>query len=60
MIEHFKKTLWLSDDESYGFGDILVIDTSSWSEEDYEHFGNADDSEKWDVAMLIASKHEGK
>jgi hypothetical protein len=60
MVKSFKRTLWIADDESYGFGDVIVVDTSSWSDEDYEHFGNADDSDKWETALLIASRKEAK
>jgi len=61
MVKSFKKALWIADDESYGFGDILVVDASSWSDEDYARFDEAEESDKWDTAIAITSeKKEAK
>ena len=49
-------TLWIADDESYGHGKILLIDTKDWSSEDYKKFDEAYDSEKWDTALAIEAQ----
>ena len=49
-------TLWIADDESYGQGKILLIDTKDWSSEDYKKFDEAYDSEKWETALAIEAE----
>jgi hypothetical protein len=53
-----KKVLWIADDQSYGYGKLLMFDTKSWSEEDYKRFDEASDSEKMDTAIEIEYEKE--
>jgi hypothetical protein len=48
---------FFSIDGSYGSGtDILVVDTSSWTEEDWNAVDEASDSERLEVARNLTIK----
>ena len=48
---------WVADDESYGGGDILIVDTSRWSASDETMWDEADESDKWELAEDISRKY---
>jgi len=48
---------WVADDESYGGGDILIVDTSRWSASDQTMWDEADESDKWELAEDISRKY---
>ena len=59
MIEKTgKSVLWIADDQSYGYGKLLMFDTASWTDEDFKRFDEATDSEKADVAVDIEYQRE--
>lgn len=46
-------------DGNYGVAkDMLLVDTSSWTQEDWDTVDNCVDSERLNLALLIASKYE--
>lgn len=49
--------LWIAEDESYGHCNVLLIDPRQWNDEDWEHFDNVSDSERWETAVFIQSKY---
>lgn len=54
MSEHFFST-----DGSYGDAtDILVVDTSNWTDEDWRDIDDASDMTRLDIAVAIAKRHE--
>lgn len=48
---------WVTDDESYGYGKVLLVDMSSWSIYDRQLWDEADESEKWELAENISRKY---
>lgn len=48
---------WITDDDSYGRGDVLLIDMSRWSTFDLELWDEADESDKWELAETISRKY---
>lgn len=57
MSEHFFST-----DGSYGDAtDILVVDTSNWTDEDWRDIDDASDMTRLDIAIEIAKRrHRGE
>jgi hypothetical protein len=51
--EEYETDLWVSQDGSYGTGDIVFIDTTNWVGKDFDSLDNAPDSEKYDLAIRI-------
>lgn len=50
---------YFSEDGSYGDAtDILVVDTSKWTREDWRDINDASDSTRLDVAIAIAKKYQ--
>jgi hypothetical protein len=48
--------LWVSDEGTYGHNDIVLVDTSGWTDSDREELEFASDSERLDIAVSIAKK----
>lgn len=48
--------LWVSDEGTYGHNNIILVDTSEWTDEDREELESASDLERMDVALSIANK----
>jgi hypothetical protein len=53
-----KSVLWVADDGSYGYGKLLMFDTESWTDEDFNRLDEASDSERVDVAVDIEYQKE--
>jgi hypothetical protein len=53
-----KSVLWVADDGSYGYGKLLMFDTASWTDEDFNRLDEASDSERVDVAVDIEYQKE--
>ena len=53
-------TVWVSQTgNSWGTsGDIHSTTTDKWSEDDWQEFEEAADTEKWEVIKYLASKYE--
>ena len=43
--------MWVADDGSYGTGNFAVIDTSKWTESDWDEFEETADWKKIDFAI---------
>lgn len=52
--------LWVSDDGSYGSGDVGFFDTTDWTGKDFDRLDRAPDSEKLDVALSIARRYNNR
>jgi len=46
-------SLWVADDGSFGTGDVEVIDSTDWTEDDWDAFEEASDWERLYVARQI-------
>lgn len=50
---------FFSNDGSYGDADgILVVDTDTWTDEDWRDINDASDSTRLDIAKDIAERHQ--
>jgi hypothetical protein len=54
------KDLWVSDEGTYGSNQIVLVDTTGWTDADWEKLEDAGDSERMEVAVSIAEKHGGE
>lgn len=54
------KDLWVTEDGTYGTSNIVLVDTNNWTDADWEKLEDAGDSERMEVAVSIAQKHEGE
>jgi hypothetical protein len=52
--------LWVSEDGSYGTGNIVFINTDDWTEEDYNRLDEASDSDKYPLAIGITKMREAQ
>jgi hypothetical protein len=52
--------LWVTEDGTYGHTDIVLVDTSGWTQSDMEELESAPDSVRLNVAVLIAKKRESR
>jgi hypothetical protein len=49
--------LWITDDGSYGTGKALIVKTAKWTEEDWQEFEQASDSNRLSVALQIGDRY---
>lgn len=49
--------LWVSDEGTYGFNQIVLIDTTKWNDDDLTRLDDAGDFERMEVAVSIARKY---
>jgi hypothetical protein len=54
------KDLWVSDEGTYGSNQIVLVDTTGWTDADWEKLEDAGDPERMEVAVSIAEKHGGE
>lgn len=50
---HKHEDLWITADGTYGTGEIMLFDTGSWTDEDWQALDEAADSDKQDLAYEI-------
>jgi hypothetical protein len=55
MSSSLHHDLWISPDGTYGTDGVLLVDTSKWSEEDWIDLEEANDNDKWDLALEIGA-----
>lgn len=51
--------LWVSDEGTYGSNRIILVDTTGWTDDDWEKLEEARDWQRMDVAEELANKHGG-
>jgi len=49
------KDFWVADDGSYGTSNIIMVDTSKWSQSDWHDFDSAPEYYKLDRAIEISN-----
>lgn len=54
------RDLWVTEDGTYGTSNIVLVDTSKWTDGDWEKLEDAGDSERMEVAVAISEKHGGE
>jgi hypothetical protein len=59
MSSSLHHDLWISPDGTYGTDGVLLVDTSKWSEEDWIDLEEANDNDKWDLALEIGAYYNG-
>jgi hypothetical protein len=52
--------LWVSEDGSYGSGDVGFFDTTDWTGKDFDRLDRASDSEKLEIALSIAKRKSNR
>jgi hypothetical protein len=50
--------MWVTDDGSYGSGEVLIIDTSKWTDAELEQVSDAGENERIEIAYQIALSKE--
>ena len=53
-----ENVMWVTDDGSYGSGELLIINTADWTEDELERVSDASDNERAEVAYEIALSKE--
>jgi hypothetical protein len=51
--------LWVAEDGSFGQSQIVLIDTSDWTIEDWREMEEAGDYQRMNVALDIADRNGG-
>lgn len=51
--------LWVSDEGTYGFNQVLLVSTKRWTLEDFDELEQASDSERMEKVIEISQKREG-
>ena len=51
--------LWVSDEGTYGCNQIVLIDTTGWTDEDWETLEHSSDWHRMGTAIEIAEKRGG-
>lgn len=54
------RDLWVTEDGTYGTSNIVLVDTSKWTDGDWEKLNDAGDFERMEVAVSISEKHGGE
>lgn len=52
--------LWVSQDGSYGTGEVGFFNTTDWTGKDFDRLDRASDSEKLDLAFEIAKRRRNR
>jgi hypothetical protein len=50
--------MWVTEDGSYGSGEVLIIDTTNWTDAELEQVSNAGENERIEIAYQIALSKE--
>lgn len=58
--EEHNVSLWVSEDGSYGSGNIVFINTDDWTKDDYNSLDEASDSDKYPLAIGITKMREAQ
>lgn len=58
VYPHEENVMWVTDDGSYGTGEVLIIDTSKWTDAELEQVSDASDNERIEIAYEIALSKE--
>ena len=56
--EEHNVSMWVSEDGSYGSGNIVFINTDDWTKDDYNSLDEASDSDKYPLAIGITKMRE--
>jgi hypothetical protein len=58
--EEHNVSMWVSEDGSYGSGNIVFINTDDWTKDDYNSLDEASDSDKYPLAIGITKMREAE
>jgi hypothetical protein len=58
VYPHETNVMWVTDDGSYGTGEVLIIDTTNWTDAELEQVSDASDNERIEIAYQIALSKE--
>jgi hypothetical protein len=58
--EEHNVSLWVSEDGSFGSGNIVFINTDDWTKDDYNSLDDASDSDKYPLAIGITKMREAE
>ncbi len=58
--EEHNVSLWVSEDGSYGSGNIVFINTDDWTTDDYNSLDEASDKDKYPLAIGITKMREAE
>lgn len=58
--EEHNVSMWVSEDGSYGSGNIVFINTDDWTKDDYNSLDEASDSDKYPLAIGITKMREAQ
>jgi len=53
-----QNVMWVTDDGTYGSGDLLVINTTNWTEGELERVSDSSDNDRIKIAREIALSKE--
>ena len=58
VYPHEQNVMWITADGSYGTGELLIIDTTNWTNAELEQVSDASDNERIETAYQIALSKE--
>jgi hypothetical protein len=58
--EEHNVSMWVSEDGSYGSGNIVFINTDDWTKDDYNSLDEASDNDKYPLAIGITKMREAE
>lgn len=50
------KDLWISEEGTFGTGNLILVDTENWTDEDWEEIDNCNDWDRLQTAIDICEK----
>ena len=53
------KDLWVSDEGTYGTSNVVLVDTTNWSDEDWQELEESKDWDRLQTAVDISERTEG-
>lgn len=53
------KDLWVSDEGTYGTSNLVLVDTTNWSAEDWQELEESKDWDRLQTAVDISERTEG-
>ena len=53
------KDLWVSDEGTYGTSNVVLVDTTNWSDEDWQELEESMDWDRLQTAVDISERTEG-
>lgn len=59
LVGKVKDSMWVSTDGTWGTDQLIIIDTSKWSVNDWRLFENVPDSKKFAIAVEIDKEKQG-